>query len=450
MDFDMKRRKFVKTGAALGTGLALSPWALPSPLSTPASRPVRIGFVGVGGRGTSLVRQLLKLEGVEIPALCDINEEHLQRAQKYVVEAGHEKPAGYSRNETDFKRLCERDDLDLVMTATPWEWHTPVCVAALESGKNAASEVPIAISEEEGWQLVETAEKTGKFCTMLENVSYYRNVMTISNMIHQGVFGEMLHAEVGYQHDIRPGRFNQNTLKTFNETGQAHWRIRHHETQEGNLYPTHAIGPVAQWMNINRGDRFAYLVSMSTPSRGLNIYAAREYGEDHPLAKKEYAHGDINTTLIKTEKGLTVTLYHDCATYRPYDLIFRVQGTEGIYSGSHNGIYIHGLSSKEGEWDDFETAAYVKPYTPKLWKEQQDNAKGAGHGGGDYLELYRLVETLRAGTEPDIDVYDATTWSVITDLTGRSVREGSKPIAFPDFTKGAWKTRNPQESIFIQ
>ena len=453
---DLKRRKFIKAGAALGTGLVLNPWPLSSMGLKINARPVRIGFVGVGGRGFSLVKGLLKLGGVEIPAICDINEDNLLRAQKYIEGAGHKKPEGYSRNKTDFKRLCERDDLDMVMTATPWEWHTPVCLAAMNAGKHAATEVPAAVTKEECWQLVETSEQTGKFCTMLENVSYWRNVMTISKMIHQGVFGEMLHAQVGYQHDIRPGRFNKRTLKTFNETGQPPWRIRHHETGEGNLYPTHAIGPVAQWMDINRGDRFSYLVSMSTPSKGLNLYAAREFGDDHPLAKKNYAHGDINTTLIKTEKGLTVTLYHDCATYRPYDLILRVQGTEGIYS-SHNGIYIQGLTSevhnvpwKKEEWDDFGKAEYVKPYGPKLWKEQERKAKGAGHGGGDYLELYRLVEAVRSGIEPDIDVYDAATWSVITDLTGQSVREGSKPIKFPDFTKGAWKTRSPQESIFIQ
>lgn len=446
----MKRRKFIKTGSLMGTGLALGSRSWMSLATEPETKPVRIGFVGVGGRGTSLVRRLLKLEGVEIPAICDIDEDHLQRAQKLVMEAGQKKPVGYSRHETDFKRLCERDDLDLVMTATPWEWHTPVCLAAMESGTHAASEVPIAVTEEECWQLVETSEKTGKFCTMMENVSYYHNVMTISKMIHQGVFGDMLHAEVGYQHDIRPGRFNPNTLKTFQETGQAHWRIRHHEKREGNLYPTHAIGPVAQWMNINRGDRFSYLVSMSTPSEGLNIYAAREFGEDHPLAKRKYDHGDINTTLIKTEKGLTVTLYHDCATYRPYDLIFRVQGTEGIYSGSQDGIYIQGLSEKDAEWDAFESAPYVKPYDPQLWKEQRKNAKGTGHSGGDYLVLYRLIEAVCAGAAPDIDVYDAATWSVISDLSGRSVREGSKPVSFPDFTKGAWKTRSPETCIFIQ
>lgn len=436
--------------------MALAPLSLSSMVSQSSTKTIRIGFVGVGSRGFALVRGLLKLEGIEIPAVCDINTDNLERARQFIEDAGHKKPDGYSRNETDFKRLCERDDLDIVMTATPWEWHTPVCLAAMEAGKHAASEVPIAVTEEECWQLVETSERTGKFCTMLENVSYIHRVMTLSKMIHQGVFGELLHAQVGYQHDIRPGRFNPNTLKTFNETGLAHWRIRHHEKNEGNLYPTHAIGPVAQWMDINRGDRFSYLVSMETPSRGLNIYAAREFGKDHPLANRDYTHGDINTTLIKTEKGLTVTLYHDVSTYRPYDAVVRVQGTEGIYE-SDKGIYIHGLSPRNEEerfnkeqWDNFEEAEYVKKFEPKLWREQGANARGAGHGGGDYMEMYRLVEALRNGVEPDIDVYDAASWCVITELSGRSVRSGSRPVQFPDFTRGSWRTRSPKGSIFIQ
>lgn len=444
------RRSFIKRMTVLGAGVVLNPLTIPPSVAKPGAESVRIGFVGVGKRGTTLVEELLKIGGVEISAVCDVNEENLRRAQKIIQEAGHEKPEGYSRSETDFKRLCDRDDLDIVVNATPWEWHTPILLAAMNAGKHAATEVPAAITEEECWKLVETSERTGKFCTMLENVSYYRNVMTISKMIHQGVFGDMLHAEVGYQHDIRPRRFDQKVLENFQETGKAHWRVRHHEKRNGNLYPTHAIGPVAQWMDINRGDRFSHLVSMSTPSKGLNIYAARQYGEDHPLAQKDYAHGDINTTLIKTEKGLTVTLYHDVATYRPYDLIFRVQGADGIYSGSHDGIYIQGLSSKDEEWDDFDTAGYVKPYVPKIWKKQGEDAQGFGHHGGDYFVLNRVVEAVRNGVQPDIDVYDAVTWSVITELTERSVRNGSKPVDFPDFTKGAWKTRSPKNSIFVQ
>lgn len=444
------RRGFLKSGISMGIGLTINPIkGIPSISNLKLKDTIKIGMVGVGSRGFYLMSELIKLEGVEIPAVCDIKKDKIEKAQKHIVDAGYKKPDGYSRGHTDFLRLCDRKDLDLVITATPWEWHTPVCVAAMKAGKHAATEVPACITVEECWKLVEISEQTGKFCTMLENVSYWHNVMTISKMIHQGIFGDILHAEVGYQHDIRPGRFNEVTLKEFNETGLPHWRIRHHENGEGNLYPTHPLGPVAQWMDINRGDRFLYLVSMSTPSKGLNIYASRVFGEDHPLAKKHYAHGDINTTLIKTEKGRTITLYQDCATYRPYHLNLRVQGTEGIYTDDL-GIYINGLSPEKEKWDDFDKAEYIKIYEPELWREQASNARGGGHGGGDYLVLFRLIDALRQNRTPDIDVYDAVTWSAVTELSGRSVKEGSEPVEFPDFTRGKWKVGKPDSSIFIK
>ncbi len=449
----MNREHFLKTCAAFGSGFLLNPVSSAASLNT-SGKSLRVGFVGTGSRGLAIIRNLLKIEGLQIPAICDINETNLMRANDYIINAGHKNPDLYSRNETDFMRLCDRKDLDVVFTATPWEWHTPVCLSAMNAGKHAATEVPAATTVDECWQLVETSERTGLYCTTLANVAYYKNVMTVTKMIHAGIFGDMLHAEVGYQHDIRPGRFNNNTLKYYNETGQAHWRVRHHEKREGNLYPIHPVGCVAQWMGINRGDRFSYLVSMSSPSKGLNVFAAREFGEDHPLAKREYAHGDINTTLIKTAKGLTITLYHDCATYRPYDLILRVQGTEGIYSGSHNGIYIHGISPQEDrfhyQYENFDDAEFVKKYTPALWNELGEKAKGSGHGGGDFMVIYRFIEAVRNRINPDIDVYDSASWSVISELSGRSVREGSRPVDIPDFTKGAWKHRNMNDSVFVK
>lgn len=441
------RRHFIQAGLMLGAGSLYNPLGAQAIFSAKSKKTVRIGFVGTGARGGALIQQLLEFDGVEIPAVCDINEENLKKAEKYIIEAGQSAPDSYSRSETDFKRLCQRRDIDLVITATPWEWHTPVCLAAMEAGINVASEVPIAVTEDECWQLIETSKRTGKFCTMLENASYWKNIMCITKMIHNGLFGEILHAQVGYQHDIRPGRFNDKTLAEYNNTGLAHWRIRHHEKRQGNLYPTHALGSTALWMDINRGDQFSYLVSMETPSMGLNVYAGREFGESHPLAQKQYKHGDINTTLIKTEKGRTITLYHDVSSYRPYDLVMRVQGTEGIFS-SGDGIYLHNRSAEYEKWDDFDTAPYVKENTPKLWKEQGENATGAGHDGGDYMELFRLVEAVKHGMLPDIDVYDATAWSVVSELTKRSVERGSQPVKFPDFTKGAWETRSSKNTIF--
>ena len=283
---------------------------------------VRVGIVGLASRGFDYVRSLMDLDNVEIRALADIDEDRVGHAQQWLEELGRPRPVGYARSERAFERLCGQEDLDLVITATPWEWHMPVCVAAMKNGKHAATEVPAAVTLDECWELVETAEKYARHCVMLENCCYFEIVLTIMNMIHRGLFGELLHCEAGYQHDLRHLQFN--------ERGALSWRGRHAATRNGNLYPTHSIGPIAHWMNINRGDRFEYLVSMSTKSRGLQVYAEEMFGADHPAAQKEFALGDVNTTLIRTVNGLTVTWYYDTSLPRPYDLIHRIGGIRGI------------------------------------------------------------------------------------------------------------------------
>jgi predicted dehydrogenase len=405
---------------------------LASAFAAAAEKPVRIGMVGVGNRGTSLLRNFLDLPGVEVPAICDINEEHLARAVGLVEKAGQRSPEGYSRGVEDFRRLVERADLDAVVTGTPWEWHTPVCVAAMKAGKYAASEVPAAVTVEECWELVETSEKTRKPCMILENVCYFRNVLMVLNMIRQGVLGDLLHAEAGYQHDVRGAYFNR-------DTGDIKWRGMHALKRNGNLYPTHPIGPVAWWMDINRGDRFTYLTSMSSRSAGLKNYVVKRFGKDHPNAKRDYALGAVNTTLIRTEKGLTVTLYFDTQLPRAYDLILRVQGTEGIYSGTLEKVYVEDRSPKEHTWEDPE--AYYAQYEHPIWKELGPVAKNYGHGGGDYIELHQFVRAVRNKTQTPIDVYDTATWSVISPLSEQSVAARSAPVDFPDFTRGKWRQK---------
>jgi len=431
MGTDFDRRTFMKTAGAVSAAAAVGLDARRA--GADSDRPVRIGVVGVGSRGTNLTKILLDIEGVEIPAICDINPEHLARAQKIVAEAGRKKPDGYSRGPWDFKRMCERDDLDAVLTATPWEWHTPVAVAAMEAGKYAATEVPAAVTVDECWELVETSEKTRMPCMMLENVNYFRNVMMVLNMVRQGLLGELLHCEAGYQHDVRFVKFDEN--------GNLRWRGKHSVTRNGNLYPTHPIGPIAWWLNINRGNRFTYLVSMSSQSRGLNLEIEKKFGPDHPNAKLKYALGDINVTLIKTHNGPTVTLYHDTQSPRPYDLIFRVQGTEGIYSGTLNKIYIEGRSPKKHQWEDIDE--YEKEFEHPMWKTLGPVAKNYGHGGGDYIELHQFVKAVRNRTQTPEDVYDAATWSVISPLSEKSVANKSAAVDFPDFTRGKWMTNPP-------
>ncbi len=436
------RRDFLKLSTAAGIGGTLAgmvgcsdagpirrttPIPIPKPLDV-----VRIGFVGVGGMGTGHVNNLLKIEGAELRVVCDIRQKAVANAQKLVVAAGKPKPDGVCAGPQGYLQVCERDDIDLVYTATPWDLHTPICVAAMKAGKHAATEVPAAITVEECWQLVETSEKTGKYCRMMENCCYGRVELMVLNMVRKGLFGELLHGGAGYLHDLRNIKFNGH--------GESLWRTEYSIKRNANLYPTHGLGPVAQYMNVNRGDRFDYLVSMSGPSRGLNEYCARRFGPDSPQAKQKYALGDINATLIKTYNGLTIYLVHDCNLPRPYSRINSIQGTKGIFEDYPPRIHIQDRT-KGHDWEDLDT--YYAEFDHPLYKRMVDKSKGAGHGGMDFIEDFRLIECLRTGQPMDQDVYDAAAWSVVTPLTEKSVANRSRPVDFPDFTRGLWKTMPP-------
>ena len=435
------RRDFLRLGVTAGAGLALHGTSVaddeeprktsPAKTKAPPIDRVRIAMVGVGGRGHHLVELLLGLEGVEIRAVCDIVEERVAKAQQLVKKAGQAKPRGYSRGDTDFVRLCEQEDVDLIVAATPWRWHVPVCVAAMEAGKHAATEVPAAVTIDECWQLVETAEKTRKHCVMLENCCYGRTEMIVLNMVRQGVLGELIHAEAGYLHDARDHLSQQ---------GEVSWRLENLIRRNGNLYPTHGLGPVAQCMNIDRGDRFDYLVSMSSKSRGLKLRYKEKYGPDHPRTTQKYALGDVNVSLIHTVNGATMTLVFDTQLPRPYSRINIVQGTRGIVQGYPERIYIDGRSPRH-DWETLDK--YYAEYDHPLWKALRERAEGKGHGGMDYMMLYRLVKCLRTGAPPDMDVYDAASWSVVSALSEQSVANRSQPVDFPDFTRGKWKTNPP-------
>lgn len=456
----LSRREFIKAGAAAGVGVLLSqPGSLANgargggPLSAgpstaaktliefcvPPIDPVRIGFVGVGGMGSAHVQNFLKIEGVEIKAVCDIVEEKVRRIQKWVVEAGHPEPAGYSHGEWDFLRLCERSDLDLIFTATPWEWHVPVCLAAMKAGKHAATEVPAAVTLEECWELIETAEKTRRHCIMMENCCYDRPEMLCLNLVKKGLLGEIFHAEAGYLHDLREVKFSGY--------GEALWRPQHSIRRNGNLYPTHGLGPVSQCMDINRGDRFDYLVSMSSKSLGLNLYCARKFGPNSPQARQHYALGDVNVSLIHTVHGKIITLYHDTSSPRPYSRIHIVQGTQGIFEKYPDRVHIEGRSPAH-EWE--ELTEYYKEFDHPIWKKLEERSRGAGHGGMDFIEDYRLIEALRQGRPLDMDVYDAATWSVVSPLSEKSVTKHSRPVDLPDFTRGDWKTPRPLHVMEVE
>lgn len=416
--------------AAAGAGAAMTLGAPAFAQHQPLER-VRVGMVGVGSRGSSLLRALLQLPYVDVLAVGDLIEERTTQAQDLVEQARGNRPAAYTKGERDFENLVVRDDLDAVICATPVKWHTPVMLATMRAGKYGATEVPAAFTLDECWALVRTSRETGMPCMMLENVCYFENVLALLRMVREGVFGELLHAEGGYQHDCRFLAFKD---------GELTWRGELYATVNGNYYPTHPIGPIAQWFNINRGDRFTRLVSMSTKARGLRNQAIKEYGPDHPLAKRDYALGDINTSLIETANGLTVTLYHDTATPRPYDLIMRLQGTKGIHMQDQ--IYLEDVSPTAHTYEPF--APYQKQYAHPLWTELQEEAsKHGGHGGSDYITVYEFIRAVRNRTQTPQDVYDAATWSAIVPLSFESVAKQSATLEFPDFTEGAWKSRKP-------
>jgi hypothetical protein len=375
---------------------------------------------------------MLRVPGCKVTAVCDIAPERVALIQKWVVEAGQKEPAGYARGPRDFERMCETEELDLVFNATPWEWHVPVCVAAMKNGKHAATEVPAAMTIDESWELVEAAEKYRKHCVMMENCNYGRSEMMVFNMVRQGVFGEILHGEGGYLHDLREIKFANR--------GEGLWRRAWASKVNGNLYPTHGLGPIANCMDINRGDRFDYLVSMSGPSRGLQQWAQEHFPAGSPQQAEKFVLGDVNVSLIKTARGRTIYVSHDTNLPRPYSRIHLVQGTKGLFQGYPDRVYVEGRSP-EHRWE--ESKAYLAQYDHPLWTDLTSKSEGAGHGGMDYLEDYRLIKCLREGVPTDMSVYDAAALSAIVELTQRSNARRSAPIDFPDFTRGRWKNMPP-------
>ena len=431
---DLLRASAVAGVSGLGTRRTAAAQNGPAaPLAVEPIPNVRIGFVGVGGMGSVHVRNLLAVgkasPGVEIRAVCDIRPEHAERARGWIREAGGADPTLYTRGERDFERMCAEEDLDLVFTATPWRFHVPVCLAAMENGKHAATEVPAATTLEECWALVETAERTGRHCVMMENCNYGRFEMLVFHLVRQGVFGEILHSEGGYLHDLRGVKFS--------DRGEGLWRRAHSRARNANLYPTHGLGPVANCMDIGRGDRFDYLVSMSGPSRGLQDYAREHFPESAPERAERFVLGDVNLSLIRTALGRTITVVHDTNLPRPYSRIHLVQGTRGLFHGYPNRIYVEGRSESH-RWDDAET--WLDEYEHPLWKNVAAPGEELGHGRMDYLEDYRLIRCLQEGLPTEMNVYDAAALSAVTELSEQSVADRSRPRDFPDFTRGGWQS----------
>ena len=446
----LSRRALLKSAAALGAGAALTalapsdgdaagvaagdgPGKARSMIGVPFERheTVRVAIVGTGLRGRSVLHELTGVPGVRVTALCDTVPDKVEMAVQQMRKAGHDyEPARFTAGDHAFEQLVQRDDIDIVYTATPWQWHVPVVLAAMNAGKHAATEVPAAYTVADCWKLVDTSERTGRHCIMLENCCYGYNELLVLNMVRAGLFGELKHAGAGYNHDLRSILFENRD--------EGLWRRTHHTLRNSNLYPTHGLGPVAFYLGINRGDRFDYLVSMATPELGLTKWRADHEPRESPRWKERYVTGDLNISLVKTAAGRTIRLEHDVSSPRPYSRINSVQGTKGIFEDYPPRIYLEGMEGGE-RWGSLD--GYKSQYEHALWRELGAKARSGGHGGVDFVMAYRLVQCMREGLVPDMDVYDAAAWSVPGPLSEQSVAKGSAPVSFPDFTRGRWEEK---------
>lgn len=440
----MYRRSFIRNTALAGAGFAILPARA---FSRSENKKVKVGIIGTGLRGQNHLELLLKRTDTEVIAVCDVDAGMLNQARQLFKDAGHPQPTIFTGSNHAYEDLLKMPELEAVIIATPWEWHTPMCIAALEAGKYVGTEVVLGITLEDHWKVVRACEQYKGHLMMLENVCYRRDVMAVLNMVRQGLFGELIHLQGGYQHDLRGVKFNDGKTPydsgaEFGEKGysEAKWRTHHSVLRNGDLYPTHGIGPLAHYININRGNRFVNLCSFSTKARGLHEYIVQKGGPQHPNAQVEFRLGDVVTTSISTANGETILLQHDTNLPRPYSLGFRVQGTIGLWMDINKSLYIEGLT-KPHQWES--AAAWLEKYDHPLWKKYGNDAKGAGHGGMDFFVLHAFIESVKRRTAFPMDIYDAAAWSAITPLSEQSISLGNQTVEFPDFTGGQWMYRSP-------
>ena len=444
------RRDFIKTTATATAGFSiLSSTTL---FSKDKDAKVKLGIIGVGFRGQGHLELALNRADVEVVAICDVQQRMIDLSLSIIEKSKKPKPQIILDGPYGYKKLLDNKEIDAVIIATPWEWHTVMCVDAMNAKKYVGCEVITGMTVEECWELVHTSERTGMPLMMLENVCYRRDVMAVMNMVRQNVFGELIHLQGGYQHDLREVKFNDGktdpgTGAEFGEKGfsEAQWRTLHSVNRNGELYPTHGIGPLAMMTNINRGNRFTQLVSYSSKARGLHNYVTKVGGENHPNSKINFKLGDVVTTMIRTASDETILLQHDTNLPRPYSLGFRVQGTNGLWMDVNKSIYIEGQSKDAHRWEDAKT--WLEKYDHPLWKKYGNDAAGAGHGGMDWFVINAFIESVKLKTNTPQDVYDAVTWSAITPLSETSIQLGGQSVEFPDFTNGKWMYRKNEFAL---
>lgn len=441
------RRKFIRNTSIASMGIVTVPGFAHKKFSV--TDKLNVGLIGVGLRGTNHLQNLLLRKDVNVTAICDIDENRIAIAKKHIADANGKSPKVFGSNEHDYKNLLALQEVDAVIIATPWLWHTRMTVDAMEAGKYAGVEVSASNTLEECWDLVNTHERTGTHMMILENVNYRRDVLAVLNMVKQNVFGEMVHYRCGYQHDLRHVKFNDGKTAygkgvEFGEKGisESKWRTEHSVKRNADVYPTHGLGPVAIMADVNRGNRFVSMTSHATKGIGLHNYVVGQGGTEHPNAKIKFKQGDVITSTINTANGETIIITHDCNLPRPYSLGFRVQGANGLWEVDGSRIYVEGKSEPH-QWDD--AKPWLEQYDHPLWKKNGAYALNAGHGGMDFFVLNSFVESAKQNIAPPLDAYDAAAWSAVTPLSEASIANNGEPQDFPDFTRGLWIKRKPYE-----
>lgn len=441
----MERKEFIKKAGMAAAAIAVMP---DNVFAKAPDDKVRTVIIGTGLRGQNHLDLLLRREDVEVVAICDIDERMLTTSKELINKSGKKMSQVFTGDIYAWKKMLGLKNIDAVIIATPWEWHKEMIIGSLEAGiKYVGTEVMLGITLEDHWDVVHAAEKYQGHVCMLENVCYRRDVMAVLNMVRQGIFGELVHLQGGYQHDLRDVKLN-NGLQAYGggcEFGdkawtEARWRTHHSIYRNGDLYPTHGIGPIAHYININRGNRFMNIASFSSKARGLHDHIVKKCGPEHPSAKVTFKLGDVVTTSISCANGETILLQHDTSLPRPYSLGFRVQGTNGLWMDVAKGIHVEG-QSKPHQWDEAKT--WLDKYDHPLWQRWSKDAAGSGHGGMDFYVIQMFIESAKRKTAPQMDVYDAAAWSAITPLSEKSIELGNETVEFPDFTGGKWMYRKP-------
>ena len=452
MSKSVSRRQFVQNAGLSTMAIGLSPQFIKAQGNATKDK-VRVGIIGTGLRGQSHIDMLCQRTDTVIVSFADPDKGMLARAQKILSKSGRPAAIEFSNGNEDYKNLLKRGDIDAVVIASPWEWHIPQALEAIKNKVIPGVEVCGAIKLTDCWDIVNASEKYNVPVMCLENVCYRRDVLAVYNMVKKGLFGELLHLQGGYEHDLREVKFNGGENKgsgvEFGAKGfsEAKWRTNHSLYRNGELYPTHGLGPVAMMIDANRGNLLTRLSSVATKARGLHKYIVNhsQGGENHPNAKLKWKLGDIVTTQIQTHNGETIVLTHDTNSPRPYNLGFRVQGTAGLWQDFSAGqlnaghLYIEGVSPKPHQWENPEP--YLKQHDHPLWKKYEDQAAGSGHGGMDFFVENAFIECIKRNVPFPLDVYDLATWYAITPLSEKSIAENGQVQIIPDFTRGKWKMR---------